>query len=668
MMKEKTLAQDSKTSRGEDRHPKRVKEEEGLEMQEAASNALPGKAAKNGLHRPVVGNSLLEPEAAGEEGWLIEHKVRSSLSTPAFGACRPQVGEMPHWCLECGENFGRKVDLEKHRLNHAGQCSYICSDCGRSFPEHLALPTCRGTCPAGSSFSHTGCRRKSLPPPPSSEIVSHRKERKELSLQEKVQVLVVLEGPKVSQSELAKRFGVSQPQICRIIKNKERILAEWCKNGNPRRKRKLEDKSAANETAVLQWFEHSCAPGLLTNGVQLQDKTRALSETLGKPELSGCLAGFKSRQKAAQERPRTEKQNGEQLGEEHWEKVVLPNLLNRYDPSSIYASGEAALLFRATPKDLAMEQTDDAKDQLTVLLCTNLDASDKRDPLIIGKGPKPFCFQGNGAEELPVTYRSHTKAWMTTVIFLEWLQKFNEDMRRKQKSVVLFLAPCAAHPSVELSNIQMVFLPPQPSWIHPLEQGVIQNFKGHYRRRMLTRLIAGLDSKASTSPSKLSKHLTLLDAVHMVIQAWSEVCPQTVTDSFRAAGFSVRPRIPAPPGDVVRALGFMNQEQFERFVLVDEGLECFGGQEGAEMARGDQKCDEAISTTAEAEERAESSAVLSCPSKEEVMESLANLRCYFECHAVSPVVFQTFYKLEDMVHGMCLANVQASRVRAHNKE
>ncbi|XP_060103917.1 tigger transposable element-derived protein 3-like [Heteronotia binoei] len=618
-------------------------------MQEAVSKALSRKAAANGLRRPGLGKKLLEPEAASEEGLLMELRVGSGLSPPALGACSPPVGEMPHWCLQCGKNFGQKADLEKHQVNHTGQCSYICSDCGRSFTKHLALSTCQGACPGGSSFSHAGCRRKSLPPP-SSEIVAHRKERKELSLQEKVRVLEVLEGPKVSQSELAKRFGVSQPQICRIIKNKERILAEWCKNGNPGRKRKLEQKGTASEAALLQWFERSCAASLSTNGTQLQNKARALSETLEKPELLGWLAGFQSRQKAAPE-------------EERWENAVPPSLLSQYNPSDIYACGETGLLFRATPEGLLMEPRQDARDRLTILLCTNLDGSDKRDPLIIGKGPKPFGFWGVGAE----TYRAHRKAWMTATIFSEWLQRFNEDMKCKQKSVALFLVPCAAHPSLELSNVKMVFLPRQPSRLRPLEQGIIQNFKGHYRRRMLTRLIASLDSKAYSSPNTLSEQLTLLDAVHMIFQAWSEVCPQTVTNSFRAAGFSTSPRIPAPPGDVVRALGFLNQEQFERFVLVDEGLECFGEQDSAERVGRDQRRENPISGTPEEEEE-EALALLLCPSKAEVLESLAKLRRYFECQSASPGAFQTFYKLEDVVHGMSLADMQASRARALNKE
>lgn len=49
-----------------------------------------------------------------------------------------------------------------------------------------------------------------------------------LSLAEKIQVLELLDESKMSQSEVARRFQVSQPQISRICKNKEKLLADWC--------------------------------------------------------------------------------------------------------------------------------------------------------------------------------------------------------------------------------------------------------------------------------------------------------------------------------------------------------------------------------------------------------------------------------------------------------
>lgn len=506
--------------------------------------------------------------------------------------------------------------------------------------------------------------------PLSSEAVVQRKERKELSLQEKVRVLEMLDGPKVSQSELAKRFGVSQPQICRIIKNKERILAEWCRNTNPGRKRKLEDKGSANNAALLQWFQRRCVPGTASDGVHVPGKANPLSErSLWKPACDASLSwltSFQAGQKAELGSPLVEKRSREPLEEDHWESTVLPYFLSKYDAANIYACGEAALLFRAVPEDLPVASREEAQDQLTTLLCTNLDASDKRDILVIGKEAQPFGCQGVRQEKVPVTYRVNCQAWMTAAIFTEWLQTFNADMKGKQRKVALFLLQCGAHPYMGLSNVKMVFIPLSPSQFHPLEQGIVQRFKCHYRRRMLTRLLVMIDSRAAASTSKASEHLTLSDAIHTAVQAWSEVCPQTVTDSFRAAGFGSSSRTVAPPADVLRALGFTNQEQFERFVLVDDGLECFGDTEGTEMPKEAQQQRE--DPAAEPGERMkEGASPLACPSKAEVMESLAKLRRYFERHAVSPSIFQAFYKLEDMVHGLSLAHIQELQAKAlHN--
>uniref|UniRef100_A0A8D2L316 Tigger transposable element derived 3 n=1 Tax=Varanus komodoensis TaxID=61221 RepID=A0A8D2L316_VARKO len=480
-------------------------------------------------------------------------------------------------------------------------------------------------------------------------------ERKELSLQEKVRVLEMLEGPKVSQSELAKRFGVSQPQICRIIKNKERILAEWCKNANPGRKRKLEDKAVPGSTALLQWFERSCVPSAPHNGVPLPGRAGHLCEAFGQPELA---AGWLGSAGAKQKRPLPE----ERAEAECWDNTLLPCILSRYDPPDIYACGEAAILFRATPEDLALEKREAGQEQLTVLLCTNMDASDKRDALIVGKAQKLLPFQGAEAQEfLPATYRADSRAWMTAAIFAEWLQKLNEDMKCKRRSVVLFLAQCGAHPYAELSHVKMVFMPPGLSRVHPLEHGAIQSFRCHYRRRLLTRLLVALDGRAPAAPpGQLSGHPTLLDAVHTVVQAWSEVCPRTIQSGFRAAGLGSSPRLPTPPVDVIRALGFQTQEQFEQFALVDEGLECFGEQEGADAGPEDPPAQD---LAAEGRRKREDQPLPARPTKADVMESLAQLRRYLECHAVPPSVFQAFYKLEDVVHGLSLADMQGLGLR-----
>ncbi|XP_025030937.1 tigger transposable element-derived protein 3-like isoform X2 [Python bivittatus] len=675
MMKEKDRDQKNCTYQGESWQPKTVKQEEEedrLEMHlnrlEAAATSLPGKSGANGLPQAVrkpSGAESLQPGsgAAGEEVLLLDCRAG-----PAVRACRPQLGEMPHWCLECGKNFDQKSELEMHQSKHTGQSSYICSDCGRGFMEHVALAAGQGACAAGNAFSPAGSRRRGLPLP--GEAVVQRKERKELSLQEKVRVLEMLEGPKVSQSELAKRFGVSQPQICRIIKNKERILAEWGKNANPGRKRKLEEKGPAGDQAFLQWFERSCGHTFPSEGRHWQEK----ASLAGEPGLETSLRwrnGSQAKPKAAPARPLLEKWSRELLEEEEeeeesrWESTTLPCVLSQYDLPDVYACGETGMLFRATPEDLAPRRSKEASDQLTVLLCTNMDGSDKRDVLVVGKAARLFGFQAGGLQELPsATYRANSKAWMTAAIFTHWLQRLNEEMKQKERRVVLFLTQCSVHPHTELSNIQMVFMPPHLSWLRPLEQGVIQNFKCHYRRRLLTHLLVRCNSRGSAPISRFSRYLTLPDAVHLVVQAWSEVCPQTIANSFKAAGFSVNPRILTPPLEVVQALGCKDQDQFERFVLMDEGLECFGDQEGAEATKGVQQHQEPPSARAEGKEEKEEPLSFSCPSKAEVLESLAKLRRYLEGHSAWPATFHTFYQLEDLIHAIALSDMQVVKAKA----
>uniref|UniRef100_A0A8C8AS92 Tigger transposable element derived 3 n=1 Tax=Otus sunia TaxID=257818 RepID=A0A8C8AS92_9STRI len=457
----------------------------------------------------------------------------------------------------------------------------------------------------------------SSPPP--------RKERKELSLTEKVRVLEMLEGPKVSQSELAKRFGVSQPQICRIIKNKERILSEWHRNGDPERKRKREGKDVALEAALLRWVEGARAADLPVSGPLLQLKAKHLAEALGRPDpepSGGWLARFEARHNLAFKKPPAEKGDAEQPTAEHWAGAVLPGLLRSYALSEIYACGETGVLLPAASPG----KGESTGDRLTVLLCANADGSEKAPLRAVGESPRPRCLRGVNLEQMPWSYRAGSLAGMTAPLFAEWLQEFNEGMRRQGKSVLLLLTKHEAHPYLQLSNVRMVFVPPATALAQPLDRGIASDLKGHYRRRLLRWLPA---ERGAGQP-------TLLDALHVLAQAWGDVRPGLVASCFRAAGFS--PSAGAEALALAPAPGPLGQDQPERRALMDEELE-----RDEEPVDGDEGM-------AEGEEAGEPAAVRPCPSEREVWGSLATLRRYLECRATSPDLFQAFYELEDTVH------------------
>ncbi|NXT90085.1 TIGD3 protein, partial [Anhinga rufa] len=435
----------------------------------------------------------------------------------------------------------------------------------------------------------------------------------------------MLEGPKVSQSELAKRFGVSQPQICRIIKNKERILSEWHRNGDPERKRKREGKDAALEAALLRWVEGARATDLPVSGPLLQLKAKHLAEALGRPDpepSGGWLAHFGARHNLAFKKPPAEKGDAEQPTAEHWAGVVLPGLLRSYAPSEIYACGETGVFLPASSPGTG----EGAGDRLTLLLCANADGSEKAPLRAVGDSPRPRCLQGINLGQMPWSYRAGSLAGVTASLFTEWLQEFNEGMRQQAKSILLLLAKHEAHPYLQLSNVRMVFVPPAAALAQPLDRGIASDLKGHYQRRLLRWLPA---ERGTGQP-------TLLDALHMLAQAWGDVRPGLIASCFCAAGIS--PDAGAEALALTAAPGPLRQEQLERRALMDEELEHDG-----EPAGGD-------GGAAEGEDAEKPAAVQPCPSEREVWRSLATLRRYLECRATSPDLFQAFYELEDAVY------------------
>lgn len=532
---------------------------------------------------------------------------------PAFEGRRCRPGEPPLECAECGRGLGQKPDLVRHRLAHGGERAYACGRCGRGFAEPVGLGA--GSPAAGCLCRPAPCAGRS--PGTAEGTAAPRKERKELSLTEKVRVLEMLEGPKVSQSELAKRFGVSQPQICRIIKNKERILSEWHRNGDPERKRKREGKDAALEATLLRWVEGARAADLPVSGPLLQLKAKHLAEALGRPDpepSGGWLARFGARHNLAFKKPPAEKGDAEQPTAEHWASAVLPGLLRSYALSEIYACGETGVLLPAS----SPSKGESAGDRLTLLLCANADGSEKAPLRAVGESPRPRCLQGVNLGQMPWSYRAGSPAGMTAPLFAEWLREFNEGMQRQGKSVLLLLAKHEAHPYLQLPNVRMVFVPPATALAQPLDRGIASDLKGHYRRRLLRWLPA---ERGAGQP-------TLLDALHMLAQAWGDVRPGLIASCFRAAGFSPDAGTEAPT--LAPAPGPLSQGRLER---TGEPAEA-DGDEG----------------TAEGEDAGDPAAVQPCPSEREVWGSLATLRRYLECRATSPDLFQAFYELEDAVH------------------
>ena len=77
---------------------------------------------------------------------------------------------------------------------------------------------------------------------------------------------------------------------------------------------------------------------------------------------------------------------------------------------------------------------------------------------------------------------------MTSIFFEEWLNEWNAELSKVGRKIALVLDNAPCHPKLTLSNIELVFLPPNTtSHLQPLDQGIIANFKVKYRTMYTTK-------------------------------------------------------------------------------------------------------------------------------------------------------------------------------------
>ena len=84
---------------------------------------------------------------------------------------------------------------------------------------------------------------------------------------------------------------------------------------------------------------------------------------------------------------------------------------------------------------------------------------------------------------------------MTRALFEDWMRKLNRRMRLESRHVALLVDNCPAHPFIEMSDVEFIFLPPNTKSVtQPIDAGIIKNLKFHYRFILADRCleIAGI--------------------------------------------------------------------------------------------------------------------------------------------------------------------------------
>ena len=152
------------------------------------------------------------------------------------------------------------------------------------------------------------------------------------------------------------------------------------------------------------------------------------------------------------------------------------------------------------------------------------------EPLIIGHAQRPRAFNRKSGEQLDFYYRSNAKAWMTGLIFREWLQKMDQQMQDANRKVLLLLdnAPSHVVRDLPLTNVQVFLFPANTtSKIQPMDAGIIAAFKRRYRRFQLQDAI----DRDEQQKADIYKVYQLI-AMKWAKAAWNDVSSKTIANCF----------------------------------------------------------------------------------------------------------------------------------------
>ena len=497
-----------------------------------------------------------------------------------------------------------------------------------------------------------------------SKMASLKRKRTDLSLSQKLEI-VQLASEKISQTRLAQRFSCSQSTISKILRQKDEIRQDAAENKVKDRKRKRVGKADDVEKALYTWFTDARARAVPITTAILEEKARQFATALDKPSFhvtTGWLCRWKARHGIKYKKAHGEKNDADLESADVWTSTVLCDLLHNFEPRNIYNADETGIYYRALPDGTLTFSTDKlsgskkAKDRITALVAVNMDGSDKRPLLIVGKSKQPRCFRG--VQQLPLPYSNNKNAWMTGDLFRNWLVDFEKDMSKKNRFVAVVVDNCAAHPrdsADDLPHIQLVFLPPNvTSVIQPCDMGIIRNLKANYRRKIVSRIVACIDSSSSVTVSSLAKSITLLDAMHMLKVAWQDVKDSSIVNCFSKAGFVTSSHenddnVEQPP------LGFSSDE-FEAFVDMDSTLECHGVLTDEDICASVQPGTEPQSDTEE--EAGEDPLPQQKP--RDVIQALRIVRAFIEQQGGD---CNTFYMVESQVHKLVNSKTKQGSIR-----
>ncbi|KAK1929917.1 Protein PDC2 [Phytophthora citrophthora] len=226
------------------------------------------------------------------------------------------------------------------------------------------------------------------------------------------------------------------------------------------------------DTALCNWVLCARHNGLKISGDIIKNQARALAAQLGLASTmtfsNGWLGGFKKRYniRLGSAAAALDGVNGVAMASSINSLEQLQAAARVHDPRDVYCMHETGLFYEVSPEKPAgrgrAARKESCGERLAVVFAVNADASDRMEPMFIGPGSLPQPTEEMDADSQHFYYQNNKRAWMTPVMFQDYVSAIDTRMRDEGRYILLLVSPAPSHVTLglELTNVRLEVLPP----------------------------------------------------------------------------------------------------------------------------------------------------------------------------------------------------------------
>lgn len=243
------------------------------------------------------------------------------------------------------------------------------------------------------------------------------------------------------------------------------------------------------------------------------------------------------------------------------EREQLKQLFSNVRPKDLFTLDETFLAYNL-PLDYAQYEMSHIQRRIevaTVMLCSNLDGSEKLKPLVVGKYNSYRSFRNyfpddpsnpvqlsqlgeKMANKFEISYHSNRKAWLTSNLFYNWLARWDKRLVADNRKIYVVLDDSCSHRIVNLNlkNITLFYTSSNSRFL-PFNWGVLDEFKTRYRIQQYQALIE-LQRKIENKLGRKyyisfeQSQLTMSNAFKFIKRAWDSIPANTIKANWKSSG------------------------------------------------------------------------------------------------------------------------------------